>query len=734
VCECKEHESDSWRAISIACDQFIGRVSGHFFLILPKIATQNMENELAKERILFLRDKLNRFNYEYYVLDKPSVSDIEFDNLLQELIALEKSYPMFFDAHSPSQKVGGEITRKFPVVQHNFPMLSLSNSYTLAELQEFDLRIRKLLGIDVLEYVCELKFDGAAISILYKNGKLHRAATRGDGLQGDDVTANIKTIKSLPLVISHQEIPSEFEVRGEVFLPHASFIKINTEKLANLEEPFANPRNAASGSLKMQDSAIVAKRNLDCYVYSFATDTPTITEHYQRLLWLKDMGFKISDYSKKCNGIEEVLLHINYLESLRQDLPFDIDGAVVKVNSLTYQQQLGATSKSPRWAIAYKFKPEQATTKLKDVTYQVGRTGAITPVANLEPVLVAGTMVKRASLYNADKMQELDLYYGDLVFVEKGGDIIPKITGVQLDARQRDALPITFATHCPHCSTALQRIDGEALYFCPNSQSCLPQIQGKFEHFIARRAMNIETLGEGRIEVLLEKGLISNLADLYDLRFDQLFGLEKIVVDDETLTTKKITFREKTAANILEAIAKSKEVPFERVLFALGIKLLGETMARKIAVHFQNLDNLMQARFDDLVAVPDVGDKLAQSILDYFEDSANTAMIKRLQSSGLQFTSSHKAVSSTGILSGKVLVVSGVFAKYSRDEIKQLIEQHGGKTAGSVSAKTSFLVAGENMGPEKRKKAESLGVKIISEQEFEQLLVKKSSSQLSLDF
>ena len=693
-----------------------------------------MQKQEAKQRIEQLRTLLNRLNHEYYVLDKPTMSDYDFDQLMDELLALEKTWPEFSDSLSPSQKVGGEITKKFPVVRHKYPMLSLGNTYTEGELLEFNQRIRKLIDGSRLEYACELKFDGVAISITYQNGRLLRAATRGDGVRGDDVTANIKTIRSLPLLMP-DSVPKEFEVRGEVFLPHSSFVKINSEKVALLEEPFANPRNAAAGSLKMQDSALVAKRQLDCYIYGLYTQDPISGTHLEDLELLKTWGFKVSEHTRKCLDIEEVMRFLKTVEQLRPNLPFDIDGAVVKVNDYALQNALGFTSKTPRWAISFKFKPQQGSTQIKDVTYQVGRTGAITPVVILHPVAIAGTIVRRASLYNADKMEELDLHYDDQVYVEKGGDIIPKIVGVQTECRSAQSRRIRFVSNCPQCGTPLQRAAGEAVHFCPNYQSCPPQIQGKFEHFISRRAMNIETLGQGRIELLLEKGLIKNFADLYDLRYDQLFGLEKNIEDPYTQTSKKIGFREKTAQNLLEALERSKEVPFERVLFALGIKLLGETLAKKLALHFGNMDNLIQSDYNDLVSIPDVGDKLARSILEYFQDTTNIDVINRLKIAGLQFHSQHHTQSAGGILSGKTLVVSGTFEYFSREGIKEIIERHGGKISGSVSGKTDFLVAGENMGPEKRKKAESLKVAIITEQDLKQMLAEKPPTpQLSLLF
>lgn len=680
-----------------------------------------MNVQQAKERVQELTRLLNEHNYRYYVLAQPSISDYEYDMLLEELIKLEQEFPHFLDPNSPSQRVGGEVTKKFPVVRHKYPMLSLGNTYSKEELQEFDTKVRKTLG-NSFEYVCELKFDGVAIGITYNNGTLLRAVTRGDGVQGDEVTTNIKTIRSLPLEIKKEGLPKEFEVRGEVFMPHKSFMKLNEEKSINEEEPFANPRNAAAGSLKMQDSAQVSKRGLDCFVYGLFSDTALFSTHFESLQAMKDWGFKVSGYTKKCLNLEEVFLYIETMDQLRRELPFDIDGVVIKINNYQQQEQLGYTAKSPRWAISYKFKAERAATRLLDVIYQVGRTGAVTPVAVLKPVAVAGTTVKRASLYNADRMAELDLHLFDEVFVEKGGDIIPKIVAVNESVRPANTKKIVFANHCPECGAHLERGEGEAVNYCPNSEHCPPQIQGKIEHFISRRAMDVETLGQGRIETLISHGLISSIADLYDLKYDQLLGLEKTIYDPITQKTKKISFREKTVENILAALESSKKVPFERVLFAIGIRLLGETMARKLARYFKSIDAIMQASFEDLIAVNEVGEKMAQSILDYFKNSEHIELIRRLRQAGLQLEMQEEDLPAEGLLNGTSIVVSGVFTRYSRDEIKDLIEKNGGKVTGSVSSKTTYLVAGENMGPEKRKKAEELGVKIISESDLENLI------------
>ena len=680
-----------------------------------------MDLPQARKRVSELTKQLSEHNYRYYVLAQPSISDFEYDMLMEELIRIESQYPELQSPNSPSQRVGGEVTKKFPVIRHKYPMMSLGNTYSQEELREFDQRVKKAIG-EHFEYVCELKFDGVAISITYQNGELLRGVTRGDGVQGDEVTTNIRTIRSLPLMLNTTGIPNEFEVRGEVFMPHKSFVKLNEEKLLNEEEPFANPRNAAAGSLKMQDSALVAKRGLDCFVYGLFGEDMQFETHNESLQALRGWGFKVSEFIKKCRNIEEVFLYIETMEQLRPELPFDIDGVVIKVNDYSQQEQLGYTAKSPRWAIAYKFKAERAATRLLDVIYQVGRTGAVTPVAVLKPVPIAGTTVKRASLYNADRMAELNLYKLDEVYVEKGGDIIPKIVGVNEAARPANAQKMEFATHCPECGEPLKRLEGEAVHYCPNSEHCPPQILGKIEHFIGRRAMDVETLGQGRIEILLSNNLVGNIADLYDLKYEDLLGLEKTITDPLTQKTKKISFREKTVENILNALETSKQVPFERVLFALGIRLLGETMARKLARHFGNIDALMNATFDELNQIHEVGEKMAQSIIDYFNEPEHREIIERLKKAGLQFSTKVETEPGQGRLQGLTLVVSGVFEKYSRDEIKALIEKNGGKVTGSVSSKTSYIIAGENMGPEKRKKAEELGVKIITEEELESLI------------
>lgn len=680
-----------------------------------------MELHDARNRVNELTRLINKHNYQYYVLDQPLISDYDFDMLLQELITLEQKYPELLDKHSPSQRVGGQITKKFPVVLHTYPMLSLGNTYNKEELSDFDRRIRKLLS-DPFEYVCELKFDGVAIGITYTNGGLTRAVTRGDGVQGDDVTNNVKTIRSIPLKIESKAIPALFEVRGEVVMPHSSFVCLNQEKEDNGEALFANPRNAASGSLKLQDSSLTAKRQLDSFMYGLLGEDLPCDNHFNNMMKLKEWGFKVSSYTQRYDRLEDVFRFIERIQEKRNELPYDIDGVVVKVNHYHQQELLGFTSKSPRWAVSYKFKAERASTILHDVTFQVGRTGAVTPVANLMPVVVAGSTIKRASLYNADKIKELELYENDLVFVEKGGDVIPKVVGVDSSQRLPNAKKIQFISHCPECGTELVRNHGEAIHYCPNSQSCPPQIQGKIEHFIDRKAMNIESLGQGKTALLIQNKLISNVADLYDLRFEDLLGLEKTITDEETGKVKTISFREKTVENILSAIDKSREVPFERVLFAMGIRHLGETMAKKLSVHFQNINKLMEATFEDLVAVHEVGEKMASSIREFFADPVNKKIIGRLKDAGLQFESAITSENQNKSLSDKTFVVSGVFGNYSRQEIKDLIEYHGGKITGSISAKTNFVVAGENMGPEKRRKANELNVRIITENDLEAMI------------
>jgi DNA ligase (NAD+) len=686
-----------------------------------------MDQISAKQKIEDLKRLINRHNYNYYVLDKPEVSDYEFDVLLKELEKLENQYPEFSDPDSPTQRVGGQVIKKFNTIVHKYPMMSLSNTYSREELVEFDNRIRKTES-EPFSYVCELKFDGVAIGLTYKNGRLFQAVTRGDGVQGDEVTTNVRTIRSIPLQINSRDIPDEFEVRGEIIMPHKSFMMLNDQKRENNEPLFANPRNAASGSLKLQDSAIVARRNLDCYIYGIMGKNLPFGSHFENLQKAREWGFKVSERTVLCANIDEVMEFISKTGDDRASLPYDIDGVVIKVNNYVLQEKLGFTSKFPRWAISYKYKAEQGITRLLDVVYQVGRTGAITPVAILEPVPIAGTIVKRASLYNADKMKELDLHFQDTVFVEKGGEIIPKIVEVDTSMRLSDATPVQFIGRCPECKTPLIRAEGEALHYCPNSEGCPPQIQGKIEHFISRRAMNIEGLGEGRIEVLIQNKLIENIADLYKLRYEDLFGLEKTIADETTGKEKKIGFREKTVNNILEAIESSLSVPFERVLFALGIRYLGETVAKKLARHFGSIDAIRNSTYEELVEVPEIGERIAGSVIDYFSDSKNIEIVEELKLAGVKLSidKQESGLDNENLpLEGKTFVVSGVFENYSRDGIKELIEKMGGKNVSSLSSKTSYLIAGDKMGPEKKKKAEELNIPILSEQEFEKLINKE---------
>ncbi len=671
-----------------------------------------------KQRIGALSEEIRRHNYNYYVLSGPTISDYDFDMLLNELISLEKEFPEFTEPDSPTLHVGGAVTKDFVQVQHRYPMMSLGNTYSEDEILDFAERIRKLIGEGV-EYVCELKFDGVAIGLTYRHGRLMQAVTRGDGIQGDDVTTNIRTIRSIPLKLHGSGYPDEFEIRGEIILPHESFEKINLQRAEDGDEPFANPRNAASGSIKMQDSAEVAKRHLDCFLYYLPGSGLPFTTHYESLAAARSWGFKVSEHAARCSTVEEIFEYLETWDRARYELPFDIDGIVIKVNDLRQQEMLGYTAKSPRWAIAYKFKAEQVATRLLSVVFQVGRTGAVTPVANLQPVQLAGTVVKRASLHNADVIASLDLRNGDTVFVEKGGEIIPKIVGVDLDARPAEAPPVVFISNCPECRTPLVRTEGEAAWYCPNESGCPPQIKGKLEHFISRKAMNIDSLGEGKIEILFDNGLVHHCADLYDLTSDQLIGLEKTYGSSDDKREKKISFREKTVTNILNGIEGSKQAGFERVLYALGIRFVGETVAKKLATHFGSVEKLKAAGFAELNEVEEIGEKIATSILAWFSEPLNLGLIDRLRASGLHFEmEASNEILLSNRFEGMTFVVSGVFENFSRDELKKTIELHGGKNVGSVSAKTTYLLAGANMGPEKRKKAEKLGVAIISEADF----------------
>jgi DNA ligase (NAD+) len=681
-----------------------------------------MNRDQARQKIIELSDEIRRHNYNYYALSRPLISDFQFDSLLEELIRLEKEFPDLITPDSPTQHVGGSVAKEFKQIIHKYPMLSLGNTYSEQDIRDFDERIRKLIPGEI-EYVCELKFDGVAIGLTYRAGRLVQAVTRGDGIRGDDVTANVRTIRSIPLKLLGSDYPDEFEIRGEIILPHSSFEALNREREEEGEEPFANPRNAASGSLKMQDSSEVAKRKLDSFLYSLQGDSITFQTHYESLQAAKKWGFKISDFIVRCKRIEDIFDYITTWDKERKELPFDIDGVVIKVNSFVQQQQLGFTAKSPRWAIAYKFRAEQAKTILLSVVFQVGRTGSVTPVANLQPVFLAGTVVKRATLHNADNITALDIREGDSVFVEKGGEIIPKITGVDPEMRSPASSSLEFPSVCPECGTPLVRREGEAAWYCPSESVCPPQIKGKLEHFISRKAMNIDSLGEGKVELLFDKKLVLSPADLYELTYDQLIGLEKTYEGGDGKKDRVVRFREKTVANILKGIQASKEVPFDRFLFALGIRFVGETVARKLARYFGSLEKIREASQEDLTQVEEIGTKIAGSLIHWFSEPANILLTDRLKSHGLQFELKLKQAELKSVkLGGLSFVVSGVFTRFSREEIKRHIEENGGTNVSSVSSKTSYLLAGEKMGPEKLKKAGSLGVPVISEVEFMKMI------------
>ncbi len=675
-----------------------------------------MEHHEAIARIQFLTAELNRHNHRYYVLDSPEISDFDFDMLLKELEQLEKETG-HVEPDSPTQRVGGQVTKQFDSAAHLFPMLSLSNVYSVDELTDFFTRCEKAAEGDA-EFTCEPKYDGVAISLVYENGLLTRAVTRGDGQKGDVVTANVKTIRSIPLRLMGSGYPDVFEMRGEIILPFSSFDKMNQERLDNGDEPFANPRNAASGTLKLQDSAIVAARSLECMLYVCMSDEPVADTHAAMLEKARSWGFKINDYMRVCRGASDVEAYLNEWAEKKNSLPFAIDGVVIKTNSIALQEQMGFTAKSPRWAVAFKYKAEQALTKLISIDFQVGRTGVVTPVANLEPVQLAGTTVKRATLHNADVISQLDIRVGDSVYVEKGGEIIPKIIAVEQSLRPADSVPFIYATHCPECRTTLQRNEGEAAWVCPNDEGCSPQLRGKIEHFISRKAMNIDSLGEGKVELLFEKGLIRDVADLYSLRPEQLMGLEKVFLDEVTGKTRVVRLQEKGVENIMNGIAASKKTPFEKVLFALGIRHVGETLAAKIARSAGTMDALMQMNAEELVQIGDVGEVIARSIVDWCNDLNHMNLITRLKAAGLRFEAEKEELLSDA-LSGLTFVISGTFSSSSRrNELKALVEKHGGKMASSVSAKTNYLLAGDNMGPAKRQAAEKLGVKIIDEDAF----------------
>lgn len=669
-----------------------------------------MTTEQAKNRIAVLRAELDEHNFRYYVKDNPTISDYDFDQLLSELQDLEEKFPEFDDPGSPTKRVGGEVTKNFDTVPHKYPMLSLSNTYSKEELEDYLKRIAKLVPNE-MEYVCELKYDGAAIGITYKNGVLERAVTRGDGTQGDDITTNVKTIPSIPLRLRGEGYPEEFEIRGEIFMLLEGFNQLNQARVEEGLEPFANPRNTASGTLKMQDSSIVASRPLDSFLYYVLSNERVAGEHYESMMKARDWGFKVPyperHYITRARNLEGIFDFINYWQKNRHHLPFEIDGVVVKVNDYQQQDKLGSTAKSPRWAIAYKYKAEQVSTRLNSISYQVGRTGAITPVANLEPVQLAGTTVKRASLHNADQIAKLDLREGDYVFVEKGGEIIPKVIGVDMEQRPAGLNPVKYIDHCPECSTELVRTEGEALHYCPNDLGCPPQIKGRIQHFISRKAMDIEGMGGETVELFVNQGLIENVADLYTLEKDQLLPLERLA--------------DKSAQNIIDGIEASKKIPFQRVLFGLGIRYVGETVAKKLARHFENINHLSEASEEDLVAVDEIGGRIAGSVREFFSDERHRAIVEQLKSHGLQMEV-EKQQGGSQALGGLTIVISGSFENYSRTEIKELIEKHGGKNTGSVSGKTDLIVAGEGMGPSKRKKAEDLGIRIIDEHEFTQLI------------
>ncbi|WP_426063258.1 NAD-dependent DNA ligase LigA [Flavobacterium sp. DSP2-3-1] len=661
-----------------------------------------------------LREELNLHNYNYYVLDKPIISDYEFDFKLKQLQELESQYPEYFDESSPSQRVGGTITKNFQTVTHEYRMYSLDNSYSKEELIEWEKRVQKVLGDVPLAYTCELKYDGASISITYENGILKRAVTRGDGFQGDDVTNNIKTIKSIPLKLKGN-FPSKFDIRGEIILPFAGFEKMNQELIEIGETPYSNPRNTASGSLKLQDSAEVAKRPLDCLLYFLIGNNLPFKSQFEGLGMARQWGFKAPKEAKLAHNLDEVFQFIDYWDTHRHNLPYETDGVVVKVNSFHYQDELGFTAKSPRWAIAYKFKSEQVSTKLNSISYQVGRTGSITPVANLNLVQLAGTIVKRASLHNADQIEKLDIRVGDTVFVEKGGEIIPKIIAVDLTKRLDTSETTKYITHCPECNAELVRSEGEANHYCPNFYGCPPQIIGRIQHFISRKAMDIEGLGGETVTLLFNNGLVHNYADLYELTVEQIRPLERMA--------------QKSAENLVNGVANSKNIPFERVLFALGIRFVGETVAKKLAKHYKSIDALRQATLMDLILVDEIGERIAQSVLDFFDNQENSIIIERLKKYGIQFEIIEKVnPNATEKLSGKTFVVSGVFEKFSRDDLKKAIEDNGGKVGSSISAKTDYVIAGDNMGPAKLDKANKLNVSIISEDDFITLINKSNAA------
>lgn len=658
----------------------------------------------AEERIIELRELLHKHNYNYYVLNTPEISDFEFDALMRELQQLEEANPQMYDENSPTQRVGSDITKEFRQVSHKYPMLSLGNTYSKSEVADFYERVRKALN-EEFEICCELKFDGTSISLIYVDGKLVQAVTRGDGEKGDDVTANVRTIRTIPLVLKGSGYPREFEIRGEVLMPWNVFEKLNNERASQGEQLFANPRNAASGTLKLQDSSVVAQRSLDAYLYYLLGEELPAEGHYDNLMTAASWGFKVADTMCRCKTLDEIYDYIDRMNALRKELPVATDGIVLKVDSLRQQRHLGYTAKSPRWAIAYKFQAERAVTRLNEVTYQVGRTGVVTPVANLDPVQLSGTVVKRASLHNADIIEKLDLHIGDFVYVEKGGEIIPKITGVDLDSRLLIGDKVRFIANCPECGTPLIRVEGEAAHYCPNNTDCPPQLKGKIEHFVSREAMNIDSLGPETIEMLFALGLLKDIADLYTLDSSDLMFLPRMGA--------------KSAENIVAGIASSLNVPFERVLFALGIRFVGVTVAKRLARAFHNIDALMSATMQQLMEVDEIGERIATAVLRFFELESNRNLVERLRNAGVRLVLDDEVIKGrTELLKGQSIVISGVFSLHSRDEYKELIEKNGGKNVGSVSKSTSFILAGENMGPSKLEKAQKLGVRIVNETEF----------------
>lgn len=661
-----------------------------------------------KQQIENLRKELHDYNYNYYVLDNATISDYDFDMKMKELQALEAKYPEYYDPNSPTLRVGGDITKNFETLVHEHRMYSLDNSYSKEDLEDWEKRIQRILGDVEVAFTCELKYDGASISLTYENGNLVRGLTRGDGFQGDDVTNNIKTIRSVPLHLQG-DYPRKFDIRGEIVLPFDGFAQMNRERIENGEEPYMNPRNTAAGSLKLQDSALVAERPLECLLYSIVGADLGLESQFQMLEKARSWGFKVPTVAKLCKTTDEVLQFVEYWDVHRHQLPYETDGVVVKVNSFQHQEELGYTSKSPRWAMAYKFKAEQVSTLLNEITYQVGRTGAITPVANLEPVLLAGTTVKRASLHNADQIEKFDIREGDTVFVEKGGEIIPKIVGVDFAKRPLDSRPTVYIDQCPECGTHLERLEGDAKHFCPNEYGCPPQITGRIQHFISRKAMDIEGLGAETVELLFREGLIGNYADLYSLTKEQLLPLERMA--------------EKSAENLIKGVAESVHIPFERVLFALGIRFVGETVAKKLAWAYNNIDALQNTTREELIQVDEIGQRIADSVVDFFQNDINLEIISRLKQVGVQLEiSADKLLDRTDLFKGQTFVISGVFENLSRDGLKKLIEDNGGKVGSSISSRTSYLVAGDRMGPSKRAKAESLGVPIISETDFVKML------------